>query len=54
MSAIAKAQILTGCSPALMPLNRRVARDFAALLGVALGSGLIAGLGMMLAVLLIS
>lgn len=34
--------------------SRRVVRDFAVLLGVALGIGVIAGIGMMLTVLLIA
>lgn len=60
MSAAAKAQALTDHDAALIPTNRlgssnrRVARDFAVLLGVALCIGLAAGLGMMLAVLLIA
>lgn len=59
MSAAAKAQSLTE-GDALVPTNRlgsanrRVARDFAVLLGIALCIGLATGLGMMLAVLLIA
>ena len=57
MSAAAKAQSLIQPNAVLIaadelnPANRRVARDFALLLGVALGIGLIAATGMMLAVL---
>lgn len=60
MSAAAKAHSLTEHEPALIPTNRRgsangrVVRDFAMLLGIALGIGLATGLGMMLAVLLIA
>lgn len=60
MSAAAKLQTLsenvaapTAMSAGLRP-SRRVVRDFAVLLGVALGIGVIAGVGMMLTVLLIA
>lgn len=59
MSAAAKLQPLpedTAPSTPAVPLraNRHVARDFAVLLGIALGIGLAAGLGMMLTVLLLA
>lgn len=60
MSAAAKAQSLTDRDDAVIATNRlgsanrRVARDFAVLLGIALGIGLVAGLGMMFAVLLVA
>jgi len=60
MSVTAKAQLLTQSDSApssprrLGVANGVVALDFARLLGIALGIGLAAGLGMMLAVLLIA
>lgn len=60
MSAVAKAPPLAERDSPAMPLNRigvsnrRVMRDFALLLGIALGIGVLAGLGMMLTVLLIA
>lgn len=60
MSAVAKAPPLAEPDAPAMPLNRirisdrRVVRDFALLLGIALGIGVLAGLGMMLTVLLIA
>jgi hypothetical protein len=56
MSAAAKVQTLPENVSAAtgLPASRRVARDFAVLLGIALGSGVIAAIGMMLTVLLLS
>lgn len=60
MSAAAKLENLSDnvTAPSVVPTgggaNRRVARDFAVLLGIALGIGVIAGIGMMLTVLLIA
>lgn len=60
MSAAAKLQTLpenvsaTTAAIAGVRSRGRVARDFAVLLGIALGIGVIAGIGMMLTVLLIA
>lgn len=54
MSVAAKVSTLDERDARPIALSRRVAQDFAALLGVALGIGLIAGLGMVLAVLLLA
>lgn len=60
MTAAAKLQTLSenvqrpGAGVTTLRPSRRVARDFALLLGIALGIGLLAGLGMMLTVLLLA